>query len=129
MGPLDRGGLIQNKSFYSQPVFLVTVLTVSYSLSLICLMTSEDIKHKILSLSLSLESPSLTNRVSFLWTSSPKFCPYIVCIIGRSYHKYFCRDKTFIGINTFSVATKVFLSRQNFRRDKIMFFSDKRRVL
>ena len=25
MGPLDRGGLIQNKSFYSQPVFLVTV--------------------------------------------------------------------------------------------------------
>ena len=51
MGPLDRGGLIQNKSFYSQPVFLVTVLRVSYSLSLICLMTSEDIKHKILSLS------------------------------------------------------------------------------
>ena len=25
MGPLDRGGLIQNKSFYSQPVLLVTV--------------------------------------------------------------------------------------------------------
>ena len=25
MGPLDRGGLIQNKSFYSQPVSLVTV--------------------------------------------------------------------------------------------------------
>ena len=49
MGPLDRGGLIQNKSFYSQPVSLVTVLRVSYSLSLICLMTSEDIKHKILS--------------------------------------------------------------------------------
>ena len=49
MGPLDRGGLIQNKSFYSQPVFLVAVLRVSYSLSLICLMTSEDIKHKILS--------------------------------------------------------------------------------
>ena len=52
MGPLDRGGLIQNKSFYSQPVFLVAVLRVSYSLSLICLKTSEDIKHKILSLSL-----------------------------------------------------------------------------
>ena len=51
MGPLDRGGLIQNKSFYSQPVFLVAVLRVSYSLSLICLTTSEDIKHKILSLS------------------------------------------------------------------------------
>ena len=50
MGPLDRGGQIQNKSFYSQPVFLVAVLRVSYSLSLICLMTSEDIKHKILSL-------------------------------------------------------------------------------
>ena len=49
MGPLDRGGLIQNKPFYSQPVFLVVVLRVSYSLSLICLMTSEDIKHKILS--------------------------------------------------------------------------------
>ena len=49
MGPLDRGGQIQNKSFYSQPVFLAAVLRVSYSLSLICLMTSEDIKHKIIS--------------------------------------------------------------------------------
>ena len=52
MGPIVRGGQIQNKSFHSQPVFLVAVLKVSYSLSLICLMTSEDIKHKILSLSL-----------------------------------------------------------------------------
>ena len=46
MGPLDRGGPVQIKLSYSQPVLLVTV---SYSLSLICLMTSEDIKHKIIS--------------------------------------------------------------------------------
>ena len=49
MGPIYRGGQIQNKSLYSQPVFLAAILRVSYSLSLICLMTSEDIKHKIIS--------------------------------------------------------------------------------
>ena len=63
MGPLDRGGLIQNKSFYSQPaVFLVAVLRVSYSLSLICLMTSEDIKHKILSSETTCRGPGEIKR-------------------------------------------------------------------
>ena len=50
MGPLERDGPIQIKPSYSQPVLLITELRVSYSLSLICLMTSEDIKHKIISL-------------------------------------------------------------------------------
>ena len=46
-----RGGQIQTKPFYSQSVLLATELRVSYSLSLICLQTSEDVENKILSLS------------------------------------------------------------------------------
>ena len=49
MGPLDRGGPIQIKPSYTQPVLLVIELRVSYNLSLICLLTSKDIKNKILS--------------------------------------------------------------------------------